>query len=362
LTTRRRNAVALLIGALLIAAALVFVARSRPRSTQLTSCLQATPSQALAVLWVRVPSLRASPLMRLIPSDDDPGALPTALRRTCGFDPVDRLREIVLWMPDSGGDDFGLAALGDLPASEMMRCARAAIVARKGVVTTSSSAGFTLIADQTLGTGSASIAMRDRDLVLLGRGGPLARMIAVVSGQEQSAATQGDHARMRQQMGVDSADVVLTAVIGAALRDQIRAAAGNDPTPLASVLALSAVVQLGLQARLRVLFWCDSPLACRQLSDLVQARRDEVRGSVSLRLAGIASLLETANSQALGNQMLLSAEAPADQIVTVVQRIWRWQEALGNGSQPQPPALQGPKVILPEPNEVLRAKQADGGS
>jgi hypothetical protein len=361
LTTRRRNALALLIGAVLLAAGLVLTARSRPLSARVTSCLQAAPSQALAVLWVRVPTLRSSPLSRLLPGEGQPGALPPGLARTCGFDPVDRLRELAIWIPDTGSDDFGLAALGDLAPHEMLRCTRAAIASRGGVVTTSSSEGFTLLSDQTLGSGAASIAMRDRDLVLLGRPAPLARMIAVVGEREESSATQGDHAHMREQLGIDAADVVLTAFVSAAVRERIRSAAGGEPTPLTSVLAVAAAVELGNRARVRAIVWCDSPLACQQLADVLQARRDEVRSSVSLRLTGVASLLQTARFQANDHQVLVTADAPAEEIVAVVQRIWRWQDALSADAQPPRPAVQVPKAIFPEPSEVLRTKPADGG-
>jgi hypothetical protein len=92
---------------------------------------------------------------------------------------------------------------------------------------------------------------------------------------------------------------------------------------------------------------------------VLNASLAEVRDSLAMRVAGVAGLLQSAAIRSQGGQLAIDVRAPADEIVTVVQRVWRWDETLGAGA---PPVLPVPKLSLP--NEVLRAPHRlgpDGG-
>ncbi len=362
MTTRARNSIVLLAAAALLAAALIVASHVRPHRATITSAIDAIPADALAIATLRVDALRASPLARLLASEPDRAAsLGPGLPTGCSFDPVERVRQLAIWVPDSQAESFGLAAMGQFPMAEVLQCARSSIGARGAVALESSADSFTLISDPTLGAGAANVAVRDGGPVLLGPPSSVARMIATAAGRVPSAAAAGDHAQMRSDLQAQAADVVLTARVSAGMRVRIREAAGGEITPLGSVLAVAAAMDLGPQARLRAIVYCEQAAACADLAQVIGQRRDEVRGSVAMRLAGVASLLDSVRVQARGERLALGAEAPVDEIVTVIERVWRWTDALGPDARPAPAPLQIPSVILPSPNEVLRPRPPDAG-
>ena len=268
-TTRSRNTFLLITAGLFLAAALVLLSRSRPPHPPASTPLDAVPAQALVVVQARVQNLRHSPLARLLPSasDTSAGSIAANYPRGCSFDPVEHVQQIALWIPEGASDDFGLSAFSDIAAPELIRCARGSIGARGGAATLSSREGFAVVSDRTLSETAAQVAVRDNGLVLLGRAAPLARMMAVANGSAPSAAIEGDHARMRSELGGDP-DILLTAVLSPTVRQQIRQAADGAPTPLVSLLAVAASLELGPNARLRILAFCEQPLACQDTGEL----------------------------------------------------------------------------------------------
>jgi hypothetical protein len=317
----------------------------------LTSPLQAVPEQAAIVVSLRLDRLRASALSRLIPDLSSPrSAEPNA----CSAALFERVQQLAVWMPLGSDHEFGIAALGDVPLDQFLPCARASIDARGGLVNVVQSESFTVVEDRALGEGAASLAMRQGGPLLVGRGQQLARMMASAAERAPSADSSGDHARMRRDLG-EPGDVTLTAIMSEGLRKKVRELAGQD-TPASQVTAVAASLQAGPKVQVRVGAWCESAGACSLLAQRIEGLLSEVRGSTSMRVAGVAGLLQNAVVHAQGSQLVFEAQAPADEFVAVVERVWRWDDLLGAGAlPPMPPA---PSLTLP--NEVLRAPR-DGG-
>jgi hypothetical protein len=355
LRTRTRNALVLMTCATLLGAALVFAARSTPTRPVIRSALQAVPSHASVVLSLQLDRLRSSPFAKLI---SDASASHGGQAPSCSLHQLDRVRQAAVWMPEGSDRDFGLAALGELSQQELVSCAREAIGARGGVVRLTQAEGFTLVEDQGLGDGAATLAVREAGPVLLARPVPLARMMAALDGRGPSAMTEGAHARMRAAIEMDG-DAVLTAVASDSFRRQIRAL-GGEQSWAASILALAAVLQAGPTAHLRVLVWCDGAPGCDEIARVLNASVGAVRESMAMRVAGVAGLLQSAVIRSRDGQMVIDVKAPADEVVTVLQRVWRWDETLGGGGAVATP----PRPVVSRPDEVLRAPRpytVDGG-
>jgi hypothetical protein len=360
LRTRTRNALLLCLAAALLCAALFAAARRGPRARSRPTALGFVPGAAAVVVTADLGRLRSSPLAALLRLDEARDALAAGAGPTCGFDPLDRVTEIAFWMPENAESDFGLSAAGDLGADELARCASATIAARGGRPTTTRSSGFVLVSDASLGAGAASIAVREPGVVLLGRAAPLGRMMAVAGGRGEGVLDGGAHARLRAELG-PGGDVRATVVLSATQRDRLRA----DPEPgseeLSSVLAAGASLDAGPRAVLRALVLCERAAACEKLARALTERRDEIRASTALRLAGVASLLERARIESRGDRLSVSVEVPSEDLVRVAQRIVRWDRALA-GSDAPPAASRARPGVLVAPDEVLRARTAgDGG-
>lgn len=303
---------------------------------------------------IRFDRLRTSAFARLVA---DASAAQSRGSPACSLRLLDRVEHAAIWVPEGADHDFGLAALGALSREELSRCAHEAIEARGGIASVRQAEGFTLVEDHALGEGAATLAVREGGPLLLARPAQLARMIATLDDRAPSVQGGGDHARMRSALGMDG-DVVATALLSDGFRQKIREIAGQDVS-LASVQAVAIALEAGPTAHVRMLVWCSSAGACDNLARVLNASLGEVRDSLAMRVAGVAGLLQSALIRSQGGQLAVDVRAPADEVVTVVQRIWRWDETLGASA---PPAVPRPALSLPD--EVLRAPRTlgrDGG-
>ena len=350
MSTRTRNALAVLLAATLLGVALLLAARSAPSRRAVVSPLQAVPAQAPIVVVLRLDKLRASPFSRLV---SDASTAQNLGSPACSARMLDRVREAALFIAEGSEEDFGLAALGDLSREALAQCARQAIGSRGGLVNLVETEGFTLVEDHALGQGAATLAVREGGPLLLARPVQLSRMIAAIEGRTPSAYDDGEHARMRSALQMNG-DVVVTAQLSNAFRQKIRAIAGQDVS-LASVLAVAGGIEAGPTAHVRVLVWCNGAPACDGLAKALQAAVAEVRDSLAMRVAGVAGLLQSAVIRAQNGQLVIDVRAPAEEIVTVLQRLWRWDETFEASA---PPVVPMPALSLSD--EVLRAPRVPG--
>ena len=351
--TRNRNAVALLIGAAALGVALVFAARATPVHRPVTSALQAVPENASVVAWARLDRLRASALAALVSRASDSQAKSAP---DCSKSIFEHVREAAVWIAPNAAQDFGIAALGEVQREQFLSCASEAIGARGGQATAQNVGGYTVVRDRGMAQGAAALAMREGGPVLLGRARELSQMMAAVDGRAASALQQGEHASMRAALKMD-ADVVVTARVTDAFRAQLDALAQQGGVDWSAVRAAAVGLEAGSAVHLRMLVWCEPAGACEALAQSVQALLSSVRGSMGMRVAGVAGLLREAAVGARDGQMVLDARAPAGEVVSVVQRIWRWNDTFS-----EPPNAPAPSLSLPD--EVLRAPGAprlDGG-
>lgn len=354
MTTRARNAVALFSLAALLAAIIAVAVRSAPAGRSVASPLQAVPAQAAFVLSLDLERLRASPFSRLM-ADTSLGS--PALSSGCSRRALQSVRELAVWVPDDATSDFGLVATGEIDAERWTSCARESISSRGGVPVISQLEGFTVASDSSQGREGGMVAVRQGGPVLIANATVLHRMIAALLGRIPSALADGDHARMRQSAGI-KADACATLIVGQGVRNRLRAIAGGD-VPIAQVGGLVIALAANEQAHVRAMVWCDAANACASLAQVVEERREQIRGSMPLRLAGVSSLLDGARVGTQGNVLVAETTADSGQVVDVLQRLWRSEDAAGEQQEVPPPP---PRLVLPRPDELLRPRGLDGGS
>lgn len=354
MTTRTRNTIALLSCAALLAAIVAIAVRSAPARAPVVSPLQAVPAQAAFVLSLDLERLRASAFSSLI-ADTSLGT--PELSSGCSRRALQSVRELAVWVPDDSPSDFGVVATGEIDSGRWTACARESISARGGVPSAAQIEGFTLTSDASQGREGAMVAVREGGPVLIANATLTHRMIAALLGRIPSAIADGDHAKMRQGIGIRS-DASATLLLGQGVRNRLRTIAGGE-VPIAQVGGLAIALSAGDQAHVRLVVWCDAASACASLAQVAEERRDQVRGSMPMRVAGVAALLDGARVGTQGNVLVAETTVASTQVVEVLQRLWRWESALGEGEEVPPVP---PRLVLPRPDELLRPRGADGGT
>jgi hypothetical protein len=320
---------------LVVAVIAVVVALGRARGA--ARLLDTVPRDAWLVATLDVAALRASPVARPLLAAGESGPIPglSSLTARCGFDPVARLRELVVTSPEGGErGDFGVAFTGDFTRDELARCADRVIRARGGSPATSARGGFTLVEDRSDAM-HARLAYREGGPFLVGRGAWLDAMIDAT--EDEGPRLRSEHTDLRAALaGKSNAPraLVVTALLPASVRDQIRAelgpeVGGESGRAYAGVLAVSAAglaVSLGspsdpetteLAAEMR----CESSSACDEVKKLLERERLALAGDLAVRLIGLGPLLESLAVDARGPSLRVSAHASNTDLARGIERI-----------------------------------------
>jgi hypothetical protein len=313
----------------------------RPRGS--AGLLDSVPRDAWLVATIDVAALRASPLAGPILGAGEktpiPGLGPLLAR--CGFDPVARLREVVVTSPENGErGDFGVAFSGDFTKDELSRCAENVIRARGGSPAASTRGGFTLVED-TADALHGRLAYREGGPFLVGRGPWLDAMIDAT--ERKADRLRADHTELRAALtGKSGAPpaIVVTALLPAAMRDKLKAELGPElggegDKAYAGVLAVSAAgvaVSLGgpganaangaastteLTAELR----CEAASSCEEVKKLIERKRLAFSRDLTVRLIGLGPLLDSLAVDGHGAALTATARASSDELARGIQRI-----------------------------------------
>jgi hypothetical protein len=335
----RRQYVAFFSLVALVLIAGILLARSR--RPQVSGALTAVPHDAWLVAKVDVAALRESPLAKPVLGSGSATIMPGlgSLGETCGFDPVARLRELVVASPEGGErGDFGVAFAGEFSKDELASCADKVIRARGGRPSTSTRGDFTVIEDGASGK-RARVAYREGGPFLVGRGSWLDAMIDAADGKgERERPEHGDLRRAFEKRGGPAGSVLVTAVLPKALRERLKAelaeqAGANAPTSpsdadraYASVLA---VEQAGLSlasggpgstTNIAVELRCESQPDCEAVRDLAERKRLALSRDFGVRILGLGPLLDTLTVEVHGTSLVAAAHAPTDDLSRVLQR------------------------------------------
>lgn len=320
--TRTKNAIAALLIAAAIGLCIFALARSRPPEPLRARSLEAVPAGALVVAIADLEALRATAIgPKLLAGERDIPGL-GKVRDVCGFDPMERVREIVLVIP-AGGDegDFGIVASGDVPDDELLACAAKVIEQRGGRPIISTVGSFRTVRDGTLVLSGAEIAVKKGGPVLLGAGAYLRAMIDAADGRIATIRTSVAHARLGEQ--VRGSTVRATVVLTPKQREELAKSLAEEggPRGAASIAAGAIGATVGQNVALHAVIACDDPAGCAEIAGLLRKARDERAADVATRIVGFSKVLEATQIQAEGETVQITAEVPADEAAILFERL-----------------------------------------
>ncbi len=378
MTTRTKNLLGLL-GLVLFAAATVWLVRRTQRGR--VRALDAVPAGAFLVVTLDVDQLRASPLGE--PVLGGPGRRllsDETLAATCGFDPLERMREIAVAVPveDESGE-FGVAIRADVDKDELVLCARKVIDARGGGdhVTIRQSGSFTLVEPEgALARRYPTLAYREGGPFLVARGAWLGTMIDTAEGKLPSAQRDARQIALRQELGMSGGEhaafaLVATVFLPKEMRERIKKdmgaevarepGEGNSSALMAGVLGVESA-GLGIAAgdahgadtRAEVVLRCEDEPACAAVARVIEKTRRDGSGDLGVRMLGVGTLLDNLAVEAKGTSLRVSTHAPAGEAARWIERVLELRTGRDPTGRP-PPATARP---TPSSDEILRP---DGG-
>jgi hypothetical protein len=354
LTTRNRNA--LLLASILIAAAALFVAFGQSPSPASSDTLEAIPADAFLVATFDIAALRESTLAApLAPFVASLGA--TEVETQCGFEPIARVHELSIAIPEGQDGEFGILARGNISRDEMSKCVSAVITARGGSPSESKQADFSEVSDDssTLATPS-KVAWDGSGLVLVGRGAWLGEMMEASRGKRPRLATNAQHTELREALGKGRLAIV-TATLPASLRKkierQMQSDAEGENAMMQGVLGVSAagiaVGTMGTSTEIAVELRCDNPDACAQVDKLIAKKKSEWSANIGLRMFGVGALLDALTVKVDGTALHANAKLPTDDARRLIDRALELRKGSAHSSESDA----GANPITPAPRTDL---------
>lgn len=353
--TRTKNAIAAAVLALAIGLCIFAIQRSRAPASLRAASLDAVPQGAILVAVADLDALRTSPAgAKLLAADRDIPGLGT-VREVCGFDPMERIRELAIVVP-AGGDegDFGLVAAGDAQDDAILACASKVIEGRGGKPVITTVGSFRTVRDATMILSGAEIAVKRGGPILLGAGPYLRAMIDAADGRIATIRASVAHARLADL--VEGSAVRATVVLTPKQREDLARdlAEGGGPRAAGSILALAVGAKLGAMVSVRAVIACETAASCADVAAILSKARDARAADFATKLVGFSKILEDTQIRAEGESVQIAAEVPADQAATLFERLL----LLRGVRHPMPSGTDLPKAAAPaEPPDA----GGDGG-
>ncbi len=372
-TTRQRNLSILLAIAVVASVALYLV---QPQGGLARGgILGAVPRDAFLLVTIDVEALRASPLAVPLLGGDSTKLLGVgAFVETCGFDPLTRVKEIALAVPE-GGDhgDFGLLAMGDLRQAELLDCAQKVIVARGGHPKLGKRGSFITVEDEDDPVGAKPrIALRDGGPLLVGRGAWLQSMIDAAEGKIPSVRAGSPHLALREALtayreGKPARSIVATAVLPKSLRERLKREMGAELGAAAepgSNVAMGGVLSvetaglaitagaMGQESEAAAELRCESAEACDEVKKLILKKRLAFSQDFGVRLVGLGPLIDSLVVETKGTALTASARAPTEDVAKALDRVLKLRS-----ERPRPPAPSNAPAPTPAPPPSVSAER-----
>ncbi len=331
-----------------------------------TGPFDAVPAGSFLVATIDVARLRASPLYTAVFDKDGPltqtaGLADLAL--ACGFDPLGRIDELAIAIPEGGeSGDFGVAASAQLTREELVRCAENVAGARGETRKVEQIGAFYFVADEK----GHALAVRDTGPIVVGRAAFVRAMIATAERRAPSARESRDHMELRETLAPSGTKplLVVTAILPRDLRDRLKremgaelGVAGSNAT-MGGVLGVRAAGvalretdsgMLEAKAELR----CDSASACDEVRKLALAKRLGFSQDLALRLVGLGPVIDAFDAKVDGPTLTATTHARSADLGASLDRI---QKLRGRPAPPQKAST--PPRPPPPPDEVLPARDA----
>jgi hypothetical protein len=383
-TTRGKNILGLLAFA---AASVLIIGFIRREERQMRRVLDAVPAHAFLVMTLDVDRLRKSPIGSAILGRGDSKLLgEKTLTATCGFDPLDRMREIAIAVPqENDTGEFGVVIRADITKDELLACAEKVMDSRKGGAHASvrRSGSFTLLEpDGDLQQHYPTLAYRQGGPFLVARGTWLGTMIDTAEGKLPSARRESKHLSLRRALGQTSDDAptfafMATVVLPKEMRESIKKEMGADIGSNASEESRSALAAgiLGVESAGLAIHagerggdtsvvldvMCEGEAACAAVAKLAEKSRADWMSDFAIRLLGLGALLDHVVVENRGENLRMSTRAPSEEVAKWLESVFELRSARHPTSGPLDSAA-APSRSPPPSDEIVWPKFKAGAS
>jgi hypothetical protein len=317
------------------AVALAALLRARsPGQRAAGSVLAAAPGSAWLVATVDV--IAARPLLLPLMGDGRLAGIASATRAAglgslsdaCGFEPLEHMRELMVALPEGGErGEFGAAFSCDLMKDALVACAQKVIRARGGHPSTSTRAGFSVIADNT-DPRLAELAYRAGGPFVIGRGAWLDAMLDAAQGRGVGAPSE--HAALRTSLsprGSEPRALSVTAILPKSVRDRIRIEMDPAGGPSPGALGLLAIEEAGVAVtvapggatEIAVELRCETGDACGEIKSLVERETMALSADLGVRVMGLGPFIDALSLELQGKRLTVRSRAPTDDVARALE-------------------------------------------
>jgi hypothetical protein len=307
--------------------------------TRPTHPIDAVPADAFIAVEVDVGALRKSGALRAIFGDRDE----QSLTEVCGFDPVDKMEDLVFTVPEGGDGAFGVAVQADIGKGELVHCAEEVVKGHGGDPTsdTDSYGSYAVITPHTTSAGSTkparSLAFHAGSPILVGPKAWIEPMIDALDAASEGRGTPGEHLTLRTSLAKEVASqsggmrptflLTATVVLQKSVREKLKAEMAAEVGPgddsgtsmMLGVLGTSAGVlglyERGDEVKAVVDLRCEEERQCGEVEKLIAKVQGEWSKMPALRAFGLGPVLDHLEVDHQGTVLQVRASAPTGDVV-----------------------------------------------
>lgn len=338
------------------------------------SPLDTVPESSFLVGRLDLDDLRASPVFAAVSSAfsslDSSNFFGYAdLNESCGFDPISKMSEIVVAVPESQeSGEFGIASRITATREELATCT-SNLAKKRGAPTETRTQGSFLLLGEPKGN-NARIAFHAPNTLLVARGTWLDQMIAAGDGKSPRVATNADHARIRASL-TEAADwktptLLVSILLPKSIREKIRSEVGDEASAPNAKNVMNGVLgvkgaglaikigQKGGRSEAKMELVCDAPEPCDQTASFLERQRFQLSTNLGVRLIGIGPLIDSFKVERKGDHVTAQMSISTDELAHSIERAITFSKTAGQMQQ-----IPG---LLPSPQNLPPASQTrDGG-
>lgn len=370
-SSTRRNTIVLLVTVLVVGVgSWLLVGRAGPSLPEAPLAL--VPRETTAVARVNLPALRASLLwQRLLDAGDGGRGLERIVER-CGFDPLDQIRHVIVFVTGEGTrslDRVGLVARGPLDRRALAKCVDDVVRADGGDLRRVDIDGVPAVASSR---GDSRAAFLGSDAIIGGAEPIVRAVLRTARGDAPSAIGDPVIARL-WSMVERRRDVVAAAHVPSewrpALERAIAGARGGSFAPLSSARAIGVGASLERGIGVTVAVGLPDASGAAAVRDAVRAEIARGLASPLVSLSALGPVLRRVELTSDGGTALMSLEVRADEVDAVAAVFARSFDAndapplVPPGmpalpSDPMPAPAPAPAPAPPSADEVIRRAPA----
>ena len=318
--------------------------------------LSNVPAHALAVARVDMPALRRTQLVPVALSVIVPGATLRSAQDDCGFDPLEGIHELLLWIgerPDGRPDEVGMIVRGNFDAKRLGQCL-VRVAGEQGVpLERRELEGLPVL--QRPGS-SAVLAFVQEGALVWATPASLRAVLRAASGEARSLAQDANTVAAWKELSLGA----IFAGLGR-LPSGWRSASSGEPTIVG--LSLDGIEKFGgafVGDRLRLVAFCRDETTARRLGETVERFRTSPQAKLLAMSTGLGPWLEAAAVETDGRRVALDARFDAAVLRALAEArrgvLMMVPQAASSNRDPDDRAADPSSGASPiDPDEVLRA-------